>query len=110
MLAKLDSQGNVEWDKSYDDLAPSTDLHGESIVESPDGGYVITGFSANSYAVSSAYLLKVDETGNEVWYKTYRFDADIQYFNEIMASPDGGYIAVGALDSMITPNRTVPLL
>lgn len=105
LLAKLDSQGNVEWDKSYDDLSPSTDLHGESIVESPDGGYLITGFSANSYAVSSAYLLKVDDEGNKVWYKTYRFDADIQYFNEIMASPDGGYVAVGALDSMITPQQ-----
>ncbi len=101
-LAKLDSQGTVEWDKSYDDLSPSTDLHGESIAESPDGGFVITGFGANSYALNSAYVLKVDETGNEVWFKTFRFDVDIQYFNEIIALPEGGYIAVGDLDSMLT--------
>lgn len=105
LLAKLDSQGKVEWSKSYDDLSPSTDLHGESIVESPDGGYVITGFSANSYALSSAYLLKVDEAGNEVWFKTYRFDADMQYFNEVIATADGGYVAVGELDSMITSQQ-----
>ncbi|WP_410771607.1 hypothetical protein [Fontibacillus sp. BL9] len=109
-LAKLDSQGMLEWEKNYDTLSPSTDLYGESIAESTDGGFVITGFSANSYAMASAYVLKVDGTGNEVWFKTFRFGDDNQYFNALIASPDGGYVAVGTIESMLSPEQDASVI
>ncbi|RCX20655.1 hypothetical protein DFP94_103387 [Fontibacillus phaseoli] len=109
-LAKLDSQGTLEWEKNYDTLSPSTDLYGESIAESTDGGFVITGFSANSYALASAYVLKVDGTGNEVWFKTFRFGDDNQYFNALIASPDGGYVAVGTIESMLSSEQDASVI
>jgi len=73
--------------------------YGRSVVQSPDGGYVICGYTG-SYGAgeSDIYLIKLDENGNELWYKTigggnYDRAYSIQFTN------DNGYIICGYTSS-----------
>jgi K+/H+ antiporter YhaU regulatory subunit KhtT len=95
-LVKTDSTGEMVWIKYY---GGSSYEYGYSLVESPDGGYVITGWT-ESYGAGEddAYLLKTDATGNLLWEKTFggfRWD----HGRSICAMPDGGYLVVGDSDS-----------
>ncbi|WP_068618954.1 Ig-like domain-containing protein [Paenibacillus tuaregi] len=97
-LAKLNAQGNVEWENEYGD--GYTNQYGESVVQAEDGGFVVTGYSVTSYGEAPAYVLKTDAQGKKLWYKKFRFGSN-QYFNDVIATPDGGTIAVGTLNSVI---------
>ena len=88
-VLKLDSNGNVLWQKSYG--GAFTD-NANSIQETSDGGYILAGtFRAGSY---DAWVLKLDSDGNILWQKTYGGGAD-DYANSIRETSDGGYILVG---------------
>ncbi len=69
MLAKTDKDGNKLWEKTWD-LSGSIEAY--SVIESIDGGYTVVG---TTYMVNlmttGAWLLKVDQNGNEKWLKTY---------------------------------------
>ncbi|MNO83304.1 Bacterial Ig-like domain (group 2) [compost metagenome] len=97
-LIKLDATGNVQWNKAYPDLSYNH-LYGQAVVETANGDFIVTGYNANSYAEAPAFLLKVNSSGHELWFRTFWLE-DNQYFNDLIATPDGGIIAIGAIDSM----------
>lgn len=101
-LAKLDNQGNIEWSRPYNDLS-GLYQYGQSVAETSDGGFVVTGYSVYSSGDAPAYLLKVDDKGNKLWYRSF-YPNDNQYFEEVIATPDGGILAVGKIDSFISPD------
>ncbi|MBP2000935.1 hypothetical protein J2Z69_001978 [Paenibacillus shirakamiensis] len=94
-IAELDGQGQLLWKKIHADES----MHNfpKTIVLSSDGGYVMTGY-ANNYGYGKAYILKTDHLGNEIWYKKFHY-GDSQYFNDLLPAQDGGYVAVGALNT-----------
>lgn len=102
-LAKLDDRGNVEWSRPYHDLSVGLYQYGHSVAETPDGGFVVTGRSVSSSGDAPAYLFKVDGKGNKLWYKWY-YPNDNEYFKEVITTPDGGILAVGNIDSFISPD------
>ncbi|MBA9084189.1 hypothetical protein FHR92_000643 [Fontibacillus solani] len=103
-ITKLNESGNILWDKAYPHYSSSYyHLYGQKIVETTDGNLAITGYSASSPGYAPAYLLKINPDGEEIWYRTLWLD-DNQYFNDIAASPDGGIIAVGAIDNYFDPS------
>ena len=61
-LIKTDANGNEEWNKTFGDTANEL---GKDVLQSPDGGFVMAGFTASfgegSYDV---WLIKTDEEGN----------------------------------------------
>lgn len=103
VLAKLDDQGNLEWVNHY-----RVSGYVDSVVETPDHGFVVTGYNINPSAAAWAYLMKVDEHGNEVWIKQHHFSdveypmGDFQYFNDLLTTPDGGILAVGQMEEFIS--------
>ena len=84
-LMKVNSNGVVEWDKTFgDELSES----GYSIQITDDGGYVILGFK-QSYG---GWLIRTDEYGNELWSQTFEnFSGD----SSIEITDDGGYVIIG---------------
>jgi len=64
----LDSLGNLKWTKTVGGVG---DDFGQSIIQTEDGGYAITGytksFGAGGYDV---YVVKADSLGNLLWTKT----------------------------------------
>lgn len=86
-----------------------THFYAGSVSETADGGFVVTGYSANSGFLAPVYLLKVDREGNEVWHKTW-WIGDNQFFNEVLSTSDGGVLAVGRIDSTATSDSDASLV
>ena len=63
---------------------------GRSVIVAPDGGYVVAGWIS-----SDICLLKISESGEIVWEKTYG-GAGGDYGYSVAATPDGGYVITGA--------------
>lgn len=93
-LLKLDSNGNVLWQKTYG----GTDLdYANSILVTVDGGYIVAG-STRSFGVSTNFwVLKLDSGGNILWQKTYGSAASHDWANSIQETTDGGYIISGTM-------------
>jgi len=91
-LIKADSDGNMEWNKTYGgaDFEECT-----SFMETLDGGYALAGWTYSFGAGSSDFwLVKVDSSGNEQWSKTYGGTNFDRAWSVVQAS-DGGYVIAG---------------
>jgi len=89
-LIKTNSQGNEEWNQtfggSYIDI-------GNSIQQTIDGGYIITGSRGTDY-YSDLWLIKTDYQGNEEWNQTFGGN-DYDFGNSVQQTTDDGYIIIG---------------
>lgn len=98
LVAKLNSAGNKEWTKHFGGSAID---YGQSIRETPDGGYIVAGFSTSidsniaNHGGADAWLLKLNANGDTQWQQCYGGSSDDQAF-AITCTTDGGYIFAGA--------------
>ena len=69
-----------------------------SIVEDNNGDYLIAGTS-NSFTDGTAYLVKANTDGQEVWYNTYGANHTQDIIEMIKITSDGGFILVGSSNS-----------
>jgi hypothetical protein len=89
-FAKIDLDGNVIWEHSYGPL----ELYTTITVGKPtlDGGYVGAGLQG----AASGLVLKVNNEGDSLWMRTYKWnDVGNAFFRDIIPTADGGYIACG---------------
>jgi hypothetical protein len=95
-LIKTDSFGDTLWTKTY---GGSNRDEGNSIQETYDSGYIVTGFTS-SYGAGSrdAYLIKTDSLGDTLWTKTYGGTYNEQG-RSVQQTLDGGYIIAGWTES-----------
>ena len=92
LLLKLDSYGDISWQKTY---AGSTFDAGTSILQTADGGFIMTCLNPLSL---NFWLLKLESNGDITWQKTYGGNTD-DVAQTIKQTPDGGYIVVGYTNS-----------
>jgi len=91
-VLKLDSTGNVVWQKAYGGSAVDS---ATSIQETLDGGFIVAGYTQSFGAGEEDFwVLKLDSTGNVVWQKACGgTDYDIAY--SIQETSDSGFIVAG---------------
>jgi predicted secreted protein len=94
-LVKIDTQGNMQWNHTYGGLY---DDEGWMLLQTADGGYLITGLTSNSQEMGDGYLVKTDSAGNLQWQKTYGGSGDDDFYG-ITATTDNGYILTGLTNS-----------
>ena len=108
-IAKLDSNGNLSWQKSYGYLG--SDI-GNTILQANDGGYLITGVldvtasggagntrqSNQRHAGGDYWAIKLNSSGNREWSRYYGGSFTDTPFDAIQTE-DSGYILVGSSDS-----------
>ncbi len=79
-----------------------------------DGGYIIGGYSKsdisgekteNSRGGTDIWIVKIDDSGNIMWQKTYGGSGEDSMFS-IKQTSDGGYIVGAASDSNISGDKT----
>jgi hypothetical protein len=98
-LLKIDKNGNEIWKKVYGGI----DLdYGNDLIQVSDGCYFIAA-STRSYGLSvaggaTAWLLKTDENGVELWNKTFGGRGE-DGFTSIFQSNDGGIILGGSTEN-----------
>ena len=95
---KLDASGVVLTSKTY---GGQDSDYAERIIPAGDGGYVLVGGTfSNKYGDvgpgkgnNDAWIVKVDARGELIWQKNIG-GSDAEDFSDVIASTDGGYIAV----------------
>jgi len=88
-LIKTDAEGNEMWSKTY---GGSSWDYGNSIEQTSDGGYIITGYTGTYGAGGSdVWVIKTDAAGNEEWDQTFGGSGD-DFGYGIQQTSDGAYI------------------
>jgi len=94
-LLKTNSNGGLLWEKNF---GGSSNDYGYSVVETSDGGLVVTGYTYSFGDDSQVYLLKTDPNGNLLWEKNFGGTSDDQGYGVIETS-DGGLVVTGRTNS-----------
>lgn len=98
-IVKLDSQGNITWEKIYG----GSDLdQANSIQETSEGGFIIAGATKSNdgdvtgnHGDLDYWLLKIDAQGNLMWQKNFGGSGKDQA-NSIQETSDGGFMLAGS--------------
>ncbi|MCF8245576.1 MAG: PKD domain-containing protein [Saprospiraceae bacterium] len=95
-LIKTDQNGDQEWAKTFGDIG---DDRGFSVQQTQDGGYIIAGWTQiGGVGNSDVYLIKTDQNGTQLWFRTFGGVADESGFS-VQQTQDGGYIIAGLTTS-----------
>jgi photosystem II stability/assembly factor-like uncharacterized protein len=99
-LTKLDTSGNLLWQKTYggtkDDLA-------YTVKQAADSSYLIVGYTlsndgdisgGNHSALNDIWVVKADKSGNLLWQKTLGGSSN-DYSNSFIQTSDNGYLIIG---------------
>lgn len=91
LFAKISPTGTLVWNKT---LGVSTNNQIDSIIKTSDGGYLLVGVTNSFDSSPNMWLIKTDETGSEIWNKTYG-GLSFQRAWDVVNSKDGGFVMVG---------------
>ncbi len=96
-VQKTDENGDILWSCIYGDHE-AYDI-AQSVQQTSDGGYIVTGWT-NSYGAkaSDVLLIKIDADGNDEWIKTIGGNED-DTGNCVKQTSDEGFIIVGETNS-----------
>ncbi len=95
-VVRMDVNGNILWQQALGGLGNE---YGNAIAATPDGGFLVGGFTASSGAGGNDFLLvKYDNTDAIEWSKTYGGTGN-EEINDIKVMSDGSYLLAGTTDS-----------
>ena len=91
-LVKTDSNGNMEWNRTY---GGAEDESAKAVIKTSDGGFAMAG-NRNPYEYSECdcWFVKTDSYGNMEWNQTYG-GPDYDCANALIETSDGGYAIAG---------------
>ena len=110
-VVKIDNLGNKVWDKTFG--GGGFDVLFEA-TSSPDGGYLLGGFSDSNTSGDKSdngkgdrdyWVVRIDSQGNKVWDKTFGGVGGDELHSTI-ATPDGGWLLAGASGSNISVDKS----
>ncbi|MCB0515415.1 MAG: T9SS type A sorting domain-containing protein, partial [Bacteroidetes bacterium] len=92
-LAKLDTNGGLIWEKTYNNLPTYQAFEDLCILE--DGGFMATAFKFGTSGTSTE-LMRFDSDGKILWQKGLHLNEGKDcYLKDIEPTPDGGYVLCG---------------
>ncbi len=93
-VARLSPTGAIEWSKMY--FNSNINIGGYKVIQNSDSGYMILGNSNNYWVNDKCFLIKLSNTGNIIWVKTYSLNnqlgEDYLVFNDFVLSENGAVI------------------
>jgi hypothetical protein len=96
-LIKTDSMGNPQWEQTWGEDGSDQYF---MVQQTPDGGYIVVG-GTHSFGAQGrdAHLVKFDSVGNMEWQRPFG-ESGSEYASWAEQTADGGYIIVGATESL----------
>ncbi len=89
------SQLNMEWDEVY---GGEKDEVFNSAIQTSDGGYIVVGSTESEGAgKSDAYIMKIDDRGNQEWEQTYGGKKNDEFY--AISKVNGKYAVCGYTES-----------
>jgi len=89
-LVKTDVNGNKTWSVTF---GGSNDDYANGVTATPDGGFLITGYTFDN-SRNSSWIIKTDANGSQQWQKALNQDADSKAFS-ILSNQDATFLIVG---------------
>jgi hypothetical protein len=103
-LIKTDVNGNQVWTKNF---GTNNMDWGKSVIQTTDGGYVVTG----SYMVEiGVYFIKTNAVGDTIWTKILGESGNYDQGQSVQQTTDGGYIIVGFTYTPMNNPRDIILI
>jgi len=111
-LVKIDSLGNIQWDKRYGGVWVEDDFG--YVTQTPDGGYFfgcasysnISGEkSENNFGREQTWIVKIDSAGNKLWDKTI-FNEGEEESGFTLYTMDGCYVVCNRSEGDSTGYKT----
>jgi hypothetical protein len=97
-LLKTDFDGDEVWFKTYGDSSDSET--GYRVKELSDGGYIISGHTADTSSnTTDVLLIRTDELGNLIWLKTFG-ETGSEYGYSVQEVSPAGFIIAGYTTSI----------
>jgi hypothetical protein len=111
LLIKTDSQGNMEWSKSYGGSEKQSD---PKLIQTIDGGFALVSktYTSPMYGwegYPDVWLVKTDGFGSVEWSKTYG-GARMDYPTSLLQLLDGSFVLAGGTSSFGDGNEDFWLL
>jgi hypothetical protein len=103
-LLRTNSSGFPLWSKTY---GGSMYEFGQSVKQTLDGGFVVSGYTRSFGQLIDVYLIKTDSNGDTLWSRNFGSNG-FDYGNSILQSADSGYIVCGSI-SLAGPGNNVLL-
>jgi hypothetical protein len=95
-IIKTDANGDTLWTLTH---GGSGDDVGKSVLLTPDGGYLVAGYTSSfGQGGFDVYLIRVAANGDSLWAATYG-GPDDDAANSLQATTDGGHIVAGSTAS-----------
>ncbi len=96
IIEEIEEPHSDSWQKTFGGLM---DDIGATVLQTPDGGYIMTGHTS-SYGAGGMdiWMIKTDATGNVVWSRTLGGKGD-EFVTSVQQTSDDGYIMVGITSS-----------
>ena len=94
VVYSVDNDGSLFWSAK---MGTSKNDYGTDIKQTPDGGYIICGYTYGGFIdslTSDLFLLRLDDTGFPLWSITYGGPSDDQA-SAVLNADDGGFYVVG---------------
>ena len=95
-LVKTDSDGNMEWNKTYDKDGGSDGAN--SLLQTSDGGYTLAGHTGG-FIGQNVWIIKTDSDGNRIWDVIWS-NREPARTSSLIQTSDGGYAITGWTDSL----------
>jgi hypothetical protein len=93
LLSKFDASGNYLWSRTLGGTSTDYSL---SVVQTSDGGLVVTGITYSFGPGDEDLLLsKFDASGNHLWSRTLGGTSD-EYGRSVVQTSDGGFVVTGS--------------
>jgi len=93
-IVKTDSSGNLQWANKYNTSPYFSRCDVSKILETPNGGYLISGCTSGNQPLKSIYLLEIDSLGSVVWQNIYSTGQGERNFDIIQV--ENGYVLCGS--------------
>ena len=91
LFLKLDINGSILSSNSFGGQHYD---YGSSLIETPDGGFLLTGYSLSYSESVDVIVIKTDSDGNELWVKAYPIEKSQRGYS-ICSTSDEGYVIAG---------------
>jgi len=96
-LVKTDTEGVEMWNRKI--FRPNEDNRPNSILQSPDGGYIIAGKTGSVNSGSyDMWLVRTDPDGYVQWEMTFGGTGQDDVARSVLLAPDGGLVVAGDKD------------
>lgn len=94
-VVKVNSQGNKQWNSTYGGKG-TEELW--TIEQTSDNGFILGGIKINN-DFDDIWIVKTDNNGTEQWNRTFFENKFHDWVEEIIITPDDGFLLVGSTSS-----------